>query len=128
MFIKLSWALTAGEAMIGDIGPIFGQPDMILIGIFSILHIIAAASVLVAVYFAYKLYKETDRAWYWLSLLLSAFFFALAQWINIVFPGGPRFALLGILSESGDIVATLLLAVSCYGIYKTMKDIRKRVE
>ncbi len=128
MFIKLSRALITGEEMIMDIGPVFGRADTILMTIFSLLHILAAASVVVAVYFAYKLYKETDRAWYWLSLLLSAFLFALAQWITIVFPGGPRFALLGILSESGDIIATLLLAVSCYGIYKTMKDIRKRVE
>jgi hypothetical protein len=114
--------------MIPPNGPGFGDMKALTFAIFDLLHIAAAASVVVAVFFAYKLYKETDRAWYWLSLLLSAFFFALAQWIKIAFPGGPRFAVLGILSESGDIVATLLLAVSCYGIYKTMKDIRKRVE
>jgi len=101
----------------------------VLIVVFSLLHVLAAASVVVAVYFAYRLYKETDGAWYWLSLLLSAFLFALAQGILIVFPpGGPRFALQGIMSETSDIVATLLLAVSCYGIYTTMKEIRKRVE
>jgi len=109
-------------------GDSFMEVQALTFAIFDVLHIVAAASVLVAVYFAYKLFKETDRAWYWLSLLMSAFFFALAQWIQIVFPGGPRFAVLGILSEMGNIVATLLLAVSCYGIYKTMKDIRKRVE
>lgn len=112
--------------MIGPMDPM--GIEEVLMPVFSLLHIIAAASVLIAVYFAYKLYKETDRAWYWLSLLASAFLFALAQWITIAFPGGPRFALLGILSESSDIAATLLLAVSCYGIYSTMKDIRKRVE
>jgi hypothetical protein len=128
MFIKLSRALTAGEAMVGEFGPMFGQPDIILIGIFGALHILAAASVVVAVFFAFKLYRETDGAWYWLSLLLSAFFFALGQVINIVPPVGPRFALAGILNEGSNIIGTLLLAVSCYGIYRTMKDIRKRVE
>jgi hypothetical protein len=93
-----------------------------------VMHIIAAASVVVAVIFAFKLYRETDRGWYWLSLLLSAFFFALAQWVKILFPGGSRFALFGIVSEAGEITATLLLAISCYGIYRTMKEIRKRVE
>jgi hypothetical protein len=109
-------------------GDTFTEVRTLTFAIFDMLHIVAAASVVIAVYFAYKLYRETDRAWYWLSLLMSAFFFALAQWIQIIFPGGPRFAVLGILSESSGIIATLLFAISCYGIYKTMKDIRKRVE
>jgi hypothetical protein len=113
--------------MIGMIGPM--GIDGLLIVVFVLLHILAAASVLLAVFFAYQLYKETDRAWYWLSLLLSAVLFVFAQGILVVFPpGGPRFALQGIMSEMSDIAATLLLAVSCYGIYKTMHEIRKRVE
>ncbi len=128
MFINLSRALTAGEAMVVPMDPMNMGIQGILMPVFGLLHILAAASVVVAVFFAFKLYRETDGAWYWLSLLLSALFFALGQAIKIVAPGGPRFALFGILNESGDIIATLLLAVSCYGIYKTMKDIRKRVE
>jgi hypothetical protein len=35
---------------------------------------------------------------------------------------------LGLLSEASQIVGSILLAVSFYGMYKTMKAIRKRVE
>lgn len=96
--------------------------------IFPVLRVVAALSVAGAVVVAYKLYSETDRGWYWLSLLLSAFFMALSQWLIIFFPLIRSPEALGILNDASEIVATLLFAVSCYGIYKTMKDIRKRVE
>lgn len=101
------------------------EPILIL---FDVLHVFAAASVVFAFVYAYKLYIETDRAWYWLSLLLSALFFAISQWIFIFFPLDPRLAFFGFTREASEILATLLFALSCYGIYKTMKDIRKRVE
>jgi hypothetical protein len=94
---------------------------------FRLLHIVAAASVIGAVVLAYKLYRETDRGWYWLSLLLSAMFFAVSQWINILFPLVQNFALLGILRQLCEIAATLLFAFSCYGIYRGMLEIRKMV-
>ena len=96
--------------------------------IFPIMRVVAAVSMAGAVVVAYKLYSETDRGWYWLSLLLSAFFMALSQWILIIFPLIRSFEILGILRDASEIVATLLFALSCYGIYKTMKEIRKRVE
>lgn len=96
--------------------------------IFRLLHIVAALSVIGAVVLAFKLYRETDRGWYWLSLFLSAFFFALSQWIVILSPVIQNFALLGILREISEIAATLLFAISCYGIYRAMKEIRKMVE
>ncbi len=92
------------------------------------MRVVAAVSVAAAVVVAYKLYSETDRGWYWLSLLLSAFFMALSQWIVIIFPLLRSAEALGILRDTSEIVATFLFALSCYGIYKTMKDIRKRVE
>ena len=95
---------------------------------FSTMHIIAAATVLGAVYFAIKLYMETDKGWYWFTLLLSAFFTALSQWSMIIIPPMRGFEIIPLLRESMDIAATILFAVSCYGIYKTMKDIRRRVE
>jgi len=93
-----------------------------------LLHIVAAASVTGAVVLAYKLYRETDKGWYWLSLLLSVFFFAFSQWVAILFPVVQSFEVIDILRQVSEIVATLLLAASCYGIYSTMKKIRKMVE
>ena len=100
-------------------------------GFFSlliILHMLSAIFVLAAVYLAYKLYKETDKGWYWLSLLLSAFLFALSQWTIILLPFVRDFRILPLVSEIIEIVAILLFALSCYGMYKTMIHIRKRVE
>ena len=77
------------------------------------LRIIAAASVVGAFVVAYRLYSETDRGWYWLSLLLSAFFMAFSQWIPILFPLIQSFELLGILRDISGIAATLLFAFSC---------------
>jgi len=94
------------------------------------LHVVAALGFILAVYFAFKLYRETDRGWYWLSLVLSAVFFAVPQWLTFVFPFmGLRFnPAFPIITEVGDIAAGLLFTLSCYGMYTTMKHIRKKVE
>ena len=98
--------------------------------IFAMLHILAAFSLILAVYFAIKLYQETDKGWYWLSLVLSAIFFAVPQWFGfiapLIRPGILVFP--PIIDETSEILAGLLLAVSCYGMYKTMHYIRKKVE
>ncbi len=95
--------------------------------VFFLLHFVTAVSVIGAFILAFKLYTETDKGWYWLSLLLSAFFFALAQWIFVLFPLIPFPPLLGTLRDLSELAAILLFAISCYGIYKTMKMIRKMV-
>jgi hypothetical protein len=98
-------------------------------GLLDVLHLAAGLGFLAAVAFALKLYVETDKGWYWLSLVLSAAFFALAHWSSIIFPISlENFELLAIIQEASEIVAAILFSVSCYGIYKTMKEIRKRVE
>lgn len=105
--------------------------------IFPLMRIAAALSVVVALLFAFKLYRETDKGWYWGCLVLSAFFFALSQWMFIFFPLVPRpgpgmgrggFELISILRDASEIGASLLFAIACYGMYKTMHKIRKRVE
>ncbi len=95
----------------------------------NVLHILAAIGFLAAIFFAIKLYSETDKSWYWIALVLSAFFFALFQWATILFPLSiENFEFLAVLQETSEIAASLLFAVSCYGIYQTMMRIRKRVE
>lgn len=98
---------------------------------FPAMRIAAATAVLLAVFFAFKLYRETDKGWYWGTLVLSALFFALAQWLFIFLPfthgrGGPLD--LNLLRDASEILASLLFAVSCYGMWRTMHIIRKRVE
>lgn len=102
--------------------------DTSIILLFSALHIIAGVCAAGAVILAYKLYTETDKGWYWLSLFLSAIFMALPQWILFILPHIIGFEFLNSVGEMFSIIGTLLFAVSCYGIYKTMMDIRKRVE
>lgn len=93
------------------------------------LHILASIGLLIALFFAIKLYRETDKTWYWVTLVLAVFFFALSDWSTILFPISiPNLEILAFLQESSEILASIFFAISCYGIYKTMIDIRKRVE
>ena len=101
--------------------PIFFLPPL--------MRIMAALSFVGAVALVVKLYLETDKGWYWLCLVLSILSFAVSQWLGLLFPlGGRGFPLLPALSEGSTIVGSILLMVSFYGMYKTMHNIRKRVE
>jgi hypothetical protein len=98
-------------------------------GLLNMLHILAGFGFLSAVIYSFKLYRETDKGWYWLSLVLSAFFFALAQWTTIIFPVSiENFEIISLVQESSEVIAGALFTISCFGIYKTMKQIRKRLE
>lgn len=96
--------------------------------VFPIFRIITAIGVLFAAYFAYKLYKETDKGWYWASLLFSAIFFAVSQWIFVFDPFIGFTGITLVLRDTSELFAIFLFAVSCYGMYTTMHKIRKRVE
>ena len=96
--------------------------------LFPVLRVAAAIGVVVAVFFAFKLYRETDKGWYWGCLVLSAFFMALSQWLVILLPLIKDFGVLGVLRDVSEILASVLFAVSCYGMYRAMHTIRKRVE
>ncbi len=108
--------------------PVPIEPEHVVVIFFPLFRVITAIVVLAAVYFSYKLYKETDKGWYWAGLLLSAFFFAVSQWIFVLAPFVPFLGLLDVLRDSSELLAIFLFAVSCYGIYSTMHKIRKRVE
>lgn len=98
-------------------------------GLLSLLHILAGVGFLSALLFSVKLYLETDKGWYWLTLVLSALAFGVSEWATIIFPVSiENFEILALVQETSAVAAGLLFTVSCYGIYKTMKDIRKRVE
>lgn len=95
---------------------------------FVLMRVVAAVSAAGAVIFAFKLYNETDRGWYWLTLFLSILLVSLSQWLVILIPRVHGLEVFGLIRDLADIAGIFLFAVSCYGIYKTMKDIRKRVE
>ncbi len=101
-----------------------------LIFFFGMLRIVAALSFFATLALVVKLYLETDKGWYWLSLVVSIILLALSEWITLLFPLERRGALpiLATISEAGTIAGAILLALSFYGMYKTMHDIRKRVE
>lgn len=93
------------------------------------LHLFAGFAFLIALVLSAKLYTETDKGWYWISLLFSALFFSIGHWLNIIFPMNIyNFQLLAFLQETSEIFGALLFAAASYGIYSTMKEIRKRVE
>jgi len=95
-----------------------------------LLHLFAALSFVLAVFFAVKLYRETDRGWYWFTLVLSAVFIALPQWFTFVIPraGFRPDPLFPLIDEASGILSGLLFALSCYGMHSTMRHIRKRLE
>jgi uncharacterized membrane-anchored protein len=94
------------------------------------LRVMAGLSFLLTVAFVVQLYRETDKGWYWLTLVLSVLLLAVSSWLTVFFPLERRCGLpfVNLLSDIGEIGGALLLAVSFYGMYKTMHDIRKRVE
>ncbi len=96
--------------------------------VFLLVRVAAALGVAAAVYFAFKLYRETDKRWYWGSLVLSAFFLALSQWLFIVIPRVHGFERLDVLRDISEVLSSVLFAVACYGMYSAMHKIRKRVE
>jgi hypothetical protein len=99
-----------------------GFPEFVLV-----FRIATALGVVAAVFFAFKLYLETDKKWYWGALVLSAFFLALSQWSFILLPFVSHW-MLGPVRDTSDVLASVLFAVACYGMYSTMHKIRKRVE
>jgi len=100
-------------------------PDFTL---FFLIQVVSAISTLVALVFAFKLYRETDRGWYWFALLLSAIFFAVSGWIGLLAPILRRFEVIMLVRDISEIFGGLLFGLACYGIYKTMMEVRKRME
>ena len=110
-------------------GPI-GNPMDVGFFFFVFLRIAAGLCFLGAVALAVRLYLETDKGWYWLTLMLSIILLALSEWLTIILPKGmwESIRLIGLTSEICSIAGSILVMVSFYGMYNTMKDIRKRVD
>ncbi|HZX44306.1 MAG TPA: hypothetical protein VFF28_01345 [Candidatus Nanoarchaeia archaeon] len=94
----------------------------------EVLSISASVALLLAVYFSYKLSRETKHERYWLLLSLGLFIFAVHHWFMIIFQlGNIPFFILELLEYLTSIVAGILIAYSTYGLYKSMRAVNQRV-
>lgn len=79
-------------------------------------------------YFAIKLYRETDRELYWFFLVIAAFAFTFHSWVYMPY----RFNIIDyetfyLMMNTGEIVGGFSLAYAAFGLYNSMRKIRKRV-
>jgi len=95
----------------------------------NILIIVTSMIFLIAVYFSFKLSKETNHEKYWFFLALGFFTFAIHHWTMI--PG-----ILAIMNEStrevieksSAIIGATFVAYATYGLYASMKKINKKLK
>ena len=95
----------------------------------NILAIVASITFLIAVYFAYKLSKETKHEKYWVVLAIGFLIFAIHHWIMVPgILGKFNENLIEIIEHSSSIIAALLIAYATYGLYNSMKIIKKKIQ
>jgi len=95
----------------------------------EILLIIASVVLLIAVYFSFKLSRETKHEKYWFLLSLGLFIFAVHHWLMIPFHlGSVSDDIQGIINQLSSILGGILVAYSTYGLYKSMKLVKQKVE
>jgi len=98
-------------------------------GITDVLTIIASVVLLFAVYFSFKLSRETKHEGYWLSLSLGLFIFAVHHWLMIPsLWGNISDAALELVENITSILGGILIVYSTYGLYKSMKTVKQKVE
>ncbi|MFB6242202.1 MAG: hypothetical protein ABEJ36_05385 [Candidatus Nanosalina sp.] len=83
----------------------------------------------IAVYYTYRLSEETNRGKYWIFFLLAAIGLGMHEWLKVLdfflhFPAN----LYQVIRELGVVAGASSLAYGSYGLYKSMKEIREKVE
>ncbi len=96
---------------------------------FEGLILIASLGFLFAVFYAFKLSKETKHEKYWVILAIAAFLLAIHQWMMI--PWG--FHLIGerlrlTIEQISAILGSVLLGYSMFGLYNSMKKIKEKLK
>ena len=95
----------------------------------TVLVWLSYASFLIAVYYTLKLSKETGWEKYWVFFFISALGMGIVHSTEI--PYGMGFIADNtkiLIEEVGMIVSSLSLAYASYGLYKSMKIIRKKLQ
>jgi len=93
----------------------------------EVLIIASSIIFLFAVYFSFKLSKETHHEKYWLALAIGFLVFAIHHWLEIPLS-------LGIMDESverileqfSSIAGSILFAYATHGLYTSMKEINEK--
>ena len=93
-----------------------------------ILTVISTISFIAALYFAYMLSKETKGEKYWVLFLISAVAFTISHILRhpelpVFFSESAREVLIEIMEVAG----AFSFAYACYGLYSSMKRIRKKI-
>lgn len=96
---------------------------------FQGLILIGSVGFLIAVYYAFKLSKETKNEKYWLALAISAILLALHQWTMIpwefhIITDNVRF----VIQEISAIIGSILFAYALYGLFTSMRKIKEKME
>ncbi|MBS1266302.1 MAG: hypothetical protein MAG795_00269 [Candidatus Woesearchaeota archaeon] len=95
--------------------------------IHQMLIILASVALLFAVYFSFKLSKETKHELYWILLSAGLFIFAVHHWSMM---------LTGIISEKiqlyleqlTSIIGASLMAYATFGLYKSLKIVKEKTK
>ena len=93
----------------------------------ELLIVLASLIFLIAVYFSFKLSKETHHEKYWLSLSFGFLVFAFHHWMEIPLSlGFIEESLESVIEQISSIVGSVLFAYATRGLYNSMKEINAR--
>jgi len=95
----------------------------------EVLIFLASFMFLFAVYFSFKLSKETHHEKYWLALATGFLVFAVHHWMMIPL----SFGILGegverVIEQISSIVGSVLFVYATHGLYTSMKEINEKIE
>ncbi len=92
-----------------------------------ILFWITALFFVAALYFSFKLAREVKGEHYWLFFSFSILGFAITHFATIPNLLGLDSVTLDTLHEVGEIVGAFALAYASFGLYSSLKKVRKRL-
>ena len=100
-----------------------------MISINEILVIAASITLLCAVYFSFKLSRETRHEKYWILLSLGLLIFAVHHWLMIPSLWGdisPE--TIELVENITSIISGVLIAYSTYGLYTSIRKINEKTK
>ncbi len=100
---------------------------MVLLALELLWSILSSIFFIAAVFFSYKLSKETKGEKYWIFFMVSAVSFGLSHLAAKGFLFGIPLESLFVVRELGEIVGAFSLAYATFGLYSSMKKIRNKM-
>lgn len=93
----------------------------------AILTVVSTIFFLAAIFFSYKLSKETGGEKYWVFFVIAVISFGVAHIANKGFLFGFSSETLFVVREMGEIVGAFSMAYATFGLYRSMKRIREEM-